>query len=339
MSRTPSWLAAVRDVADTQMGLITAAQLAELGVSSSTATRKTAGGVWTRVLPGVHLVSGGHPVRIQRECAALLYCGTGSTLTGTSALRHHEFRSLNLQEVADDDPLRPEPVHALIPAERQRSSKGFVRAERTVRWPVPSLRRNGLEIAAVPRAVGDAVRRLRTRADVAAVVSEAVQRELATVGELREELDLGPMRGSGLFRDVLRAIEGGARSGPEADLVELFASAGIAAHFNARLVDGRGQLIAIPDAWIEDGVAVEVDSVEYHSGPGYLATVRRNARYAAAGVNVVPVLPTDLVSVPYRVLAEIRSAVAVAQSRPRPDARVAGSARSSAGRRAWRWGG
>lgn len=339
MSRTPSWLAAVRDVADTQMGLITAAQLAELGVSSSAATRKAAGGVWTRVLPGVHLVSGGHPVRSQRECAALLYCGTGSKLTGTSALRHHRFRCLNLQEIADDDPLRPEPVHTLIPADRQRSSKGFVRAERTVRWPVPSVRRDGLEIAAVPRAVGDAVRRLRTRADVAAVVSEAVQRELATVGELREEVDLGPMRGSGLFRDVLQAIEGGARSGPETDLVELLGAAGIPAHFNARLVDSRGQLIAIPDAWIEDGVAVEVDSVEYHSGPGYLATVRRNARYAAAGVSVVPVLPTDLASVPYRVLAEIRNAVAVAQSRPRPDARVAGSAGSSAGRRAWRWGG
>ncbi|MGE0819601.1 MAG: hypothetical protein AB7O74_13160 [Candidatus Nanopelagicales bacterium] len=339
MSRLPAWLVAVRDVADTQMGLITAAQLAELGVSSSAASRKCAGGVWTRVLPGVHLVSGGHPSRPQREAAALLYCGPDSLLTGTSALRHHGFRALRLQDASDEDPDRPEPVHTLIPAVRQRSSKGFVRAERTVRWPVPSVRRHGLPIAAVPRAVGDAVRRLRTRGDVAAILSEAVQRELATVAELREELDLGPMRGSGLFRDVLTAIEGGARSGPEADLVELFAQAGIPAYFNARVVDARGQLVGVPDAWLEEGVAVEVDSVEYHSGPGYLATIRRNARYAAVGVLLVPVLPVDLEAAPNRVLAEVLSAREVARSRPRPQVRVAGSEGRSAGRRAWRWGG
>ena len=84
----------VRTIAAAQDGLITAGQLRTVGVPSATVSHRTrAGGMWTRVLPGVHLVAGGSPDRLQREQAAILYAGEGALLTGHTALRHLGMRS------------------------------------------------------------------------------------------------------------------------------------------------------------------------------------------------------------------------------------------------------
>ena len=123
--------------------------------------------MWTRVLPGVHLVDGGMPTRQQREMAALLYAGPDALLTGTSALRHHGVRALGLQDVSDDVAERPEPVHVLIPHQRRRLSTGYVRVERTHRFPAVVIRRRGVAMSSVPRSVGDAARRSRRPSDVA----------------------------------------------------------------------------------------------------------------------------------------------------------------------------
>ena len=332
---------AVRDTADAQSGLITAAQLAEIGLAHSTASRRGLGGMWTRVLPGVHLVNGGHPTRRQREVAATLYAGDPSRVTGLNALRHAGFRAMRLQETSDDEPERPEPVHLLIPHSRRRVSTGYVRVERTHRFPEETLVFSGIACAPLPRAVGDAARRIRVGADALAIVSEAVQRGFVTVPELERELALGSRRGSGLFRDAVRAVAGGARSAPEGDLARLFESAGIrGVLYNAVILTSSGKLIATPDAWIDEvGLAVEVDSREYHaSSDGFANTLRRNARYAAAGVPVVGVLPSDLHTRPAGVLADIAAALDAASRRPRPDVVVAGHETPSSGRNGWRWG-
>ena len=165
MPRLSTSFAAIRATADAQLGLITAAQLAEIGVHRSTTSRRSAGGMWTRVLPGVHLVGGGTPSRQQRLLAALLYAGDGSVLTGTTALRGYGFRALGLAEARDDDAERPEPVHVLVDHERRRLSTGFVRVERTRRDP-GSVRVAGFPSAPVARAVGDAARRIPRERDV-----------------------------------------------------------------------------------------------------------------------------------------------------------------------------
>lgn len=326
--------------ADAQLGLVTAAQLVELGVRTSTTSRRVAGGMWTRVLPGVHLVGGGAPSRRQREKAALLYAGTGSMLTGTSALRLYGFRALRLQETSDDEPERPAPVHTLIPHDRRRTSTGFVRIERTHRLPTPG-RLHGLEVAPLARAVGDAARRMRRQSDATAVVAEALQRGRATLDELQDELRRGPVRGSAYFRQSLAALWSGALSGPEADLVAILDHAGVPAVVcNARLVGADGRFVAVADVWLDDvGVAIEVDSVEYHAtGDGFDGTVRRNSRYAAAGVLVVTVLPRDIRDRPAWVLAQIEAARAAASARGRPAVHVDTTPRRSAGLTAWPWG-
>jgi hypothetical protein len=341
MPRSSRHLPALRDVADSQLGLITAAQLAEIGLHSGTASRRHAGGMWTRVMPGVHLVDGGTPSRRQRELAALQYAGTPSALTGATALRRYGVRAVRLQEVADDEPDRPEPVHLLVPHDRRRLSTGFARIERTRRFPESLVLRGGLVLAPPARAAADSARRLRRAADVVALVSEMVHRDLVTLADLEIELDDGSRRGSALLRAALRPITSGARSAPEADLVGLLTAEAIpSVLYNATLVDEHRRFVAIPDVWLDDvGLAIEVDSVEHHAGVGgFAATVRRTSRYAAAGVLVLSVLPADLRDHPGRVLREVRAARKAAAARPRPSVRVSSVGLPSAGREGWRWG-
>lgn len=341
MPRASRYSDDIRQTADAQLGLITSRQLAELGVRTSTVHGRVVGGMSTRVLPGVHLVDGGHPARRQRELAALLYAGAPSMLTGLTALRRYGLRAVRLQETVDDEPDRPEPVHVLIPHERRRLSTGFARIERTHRFPDVAVRRGGLWLAAAPRAVGDAARRMRRASDVAALVSEVVQRDMASVDDLVRELREGSRRGSSLFRAALGPVLGGARSGPESELLRLLEGAGVRhMHANATLVDARGGFVAVCDVWLDDvGLAIEVDSIEYHAGhEGFESTVRRNTRYARAGVVVVPVLPAQLRSHPAQVLRDIVRARDAAAARPRPAVYIDHEARTSSGREGWRWG-
>lgn len=261
--------------------------------------------------------------------------------TGTTALRHHGVRALRLQERSTEHPDVPEPAHVLIPHERRRKSAGYVRIERTHRMPETPVMRHGLALAPVARAVADAARRLRSAHDVNALVAEVVQRDMCTVAELETELREGSRRGSALMRDALASVAIGARSGPEVDLVSLLTGAGIPhVLFNVRVVDAAGAFVAIPDAWLDDvGLAIEVDSRQFHADDdGFARTVRRNARYARAGVPNFTVLPEDLSRRPEWVLNAITAARDAATARPRPNVRVVVEEQRSAGREAWRWG-
>ena len=322
------------------MGLVTAAQLAEIGVPTSTVSRRCAGGMWTRVLPGVHLVDGGRPTRLQRLLAALLYAGPDSMLTGTSGLRLYGCRALRLQEIGDDESERPEPVHVLVPHDRRRLSTGYVRIERTHRLPTPE-RRQSLAVAPLVRAVADAARRFPRESDAMAVVAEVVQRGWVDVDDLRAELNEGPTRGSRYLRSAVAWVGRGAQSVPEADLARLLDAAGVpGVVLNATLVSDTGAFVAVADAWLDDvGLAIEVDSVEFHStGEDFRRTVRRNARYAAAGVPVMTVLPSDVRDRPHSVVHEVLLDREIASQRPRAQVHVADSRTRSAGRLDWPWG-
>jgi len=71
------------------------------------------------------------------------------------------------------------------------------------------------------------------------------------------------------LRLALAEVEDGIRSAAEADLRVLVRLAGLPSPlYNAELYAG-GRLVAVADAWWPDaGVAVEVDSREWHFSPG-----------------------------------------------------------------------
>ncbi|MEU0538221.1 hypothetical protein [Amycolatopsis tolypomycina] len=250
------------------------------------------------------------PTDEQRLRAALIRGGGSTVLTGLWALRRHGLREFP----------EPDDVHILVPDEREITSSGFVVVERTTRLPVPVIR-GKLPVAPVHRAALDAARRIRDFDTVQALLAEAVQRKRCTPEQLDKELRLGSQRGSALARRALQAILGGAESVAEAEAWEVWKLAELPpAEWNVRLFDEHGAFIAKPDAWCDDiAFAWEIDSRKWHSGAaGYSETLARNARYTAAGITFLQTLPTQLRTEPDRVIADLRSAYAAAQRRPRP---------------------
>jgi hypothetical protein len=324
--------------------MITSAQLREIGVPPSTITRRAQpGGMWTRVLPGVHLVGGGTPDRHQRETAALLYAGEGAVLTGLTALRRFGIRAGRLQETTDDR-RHPESVFVLVPHERRRLATSFVQLERSRSMPDAPLVRvaDGLALVPPARAVGDAARRMRDQSDVTAIVTEAIRIGLVTIDSLEAELHRGPVRGSGYLRVALDHGRARIWSAPEADLRTLIEPTELPVpRWNATILTANGGFLAIPDAWFDEvGLAIEVDSREHHAdGLSWERTLARQRRYAEHGVLVLPITPRDLRDSPDAVLRAIRRAYAAAAARPRPLVRLATPPTVSTAMLPPRWGG
>lgn len=258
-------------------------------------------GRWQRLLPGVYLTVTGTPTQDQREVGSLLYAGRGAMLTGTAALRRHGMRARST-----------EMIDVLIPAARARRSISFVRILPTTRLPEHVCYEGPVQFVLPARAVADATRGLTDFGDVRALVAAAVQTRQCTVGQLRDELLAGSMRGSALFRRALAEVIQGARSGPEAELAALLRRARLPMPLlNPRLyVDDR--LLACPDAWWPaEAVAVEVDSKEWHLSPeSWERTMRRHARMTALGILVLHFTPRQISQEPTEVISTIRMALA-----------------------------
>ena len=259
------------------------------------------GGPWQGLLPGVYLAATGSPTLIQQEMAAMLYAGPGSVITGLAAVRQHHIR-------------RPvtELIDVLMPASRRRRDADFVRLHRTTRLPTRVWKLGPLRYVLPARAVADAARDLTSLRDVRAMVADAVQRSACTVPDLSAELDHGPSVGSKLFREALTDVADGIRSAAEGDLKDLLAKSGLPMPlFNASLYDKNGTFIARPDAWWpEKGVAVEVDSQEWHLSPhDHTRTLERQRRMGKRGILVLPFTPREIRTQPADVINTIRHAL------------------------------
>ncbi|HTY71103.1 MAG TPA: hypothetical protein VMI11_01610, partial [Actinomycetes bacterium] len=153
---------AIEAVADLQDGLITRAQLEELGVPGSTvAARCHEGRRWQRVLPGILALQTGPISPRQQLRAALLYAGPQAMITGGAALRLHGVRR--------SFPVPP--IHVLVGDHRQRGTSGFVLVERTIRLPAPVVI-EGMRVAPAARSVFDAARRHSSPEDWARTVAQ-----------------------------------------------------------------------------------------------------------------------------------------------------------------------
>lgn len=291
--------------------IVRVSDLVANGVASATTYRRCRpGGPWQRLLPGVVLLRNGPVSTHQRMVAALLYAGPQALVTGIEACRHHGLRG-----IAPNGS-----VHLLVPIERKVHSSGFVVIERTERLPQAELQR-GLAFAPAHRAALDACRRMSDLDSCRELLTEVVQRRKAPLQRLAEELDAGSSRGSALPRRVLAEMRPGVHSVAEIKASQLWARARIGpAAWNGRLFTPDGEFIASPDAWSEEaGFAWEIDSVTHHGdSAGFRRTLARNARYAAAGVLVLPTLPQRLGTEPSAVIAELRATYAAASARPRP---------------------
>lgn len=77
----------VRELAQRQHGLVTRAQIIELGGSDGAITREVAAGRWTRARRGVVVVGAAPPTWEQRVLAAVLAAGPGALASNRTAIR------------------------------------------------------------------------------------------------------------------------------------------------------------------------------------------------------------------------------------------------------------
>ncbi len=291
-----------------QFDVIARRQAVAAGVTvSALRHRLRAGGPWRTLLPGVYIALTGTPTTLQQEMAATLHAGSGSVITGPAALRCHHIRGPS----ADF-------IDVLVPATRNRRDAGFVRLYRTTRMPERTWRAGPLRYAPPARAVADAVRGMASLRDVRAVVADAVQRGRCGTRDLYAELIAGPSVGSALFREALTDVADGIRSAAEADLKDLLVKSRLPMPlFNASVYDGD-TFIAKPDAWWPElGVAVEVDSHEWHMSPeDHTRTLARSRRMGVAQILVLSFTPKQIRSEPAQVIQEIRRTLEGARGRP-----------------------
>jgi hypothetical protein len=303
-----------------QHGVISLAQAERLGLSMTTIRyRIRPGGTWQRVLPGVYFAFSGSGIPDQFDMAAVLYCGTGCAITGLAALRQWGVRLPEPRarwQALRSAPRRdqpPEVVDVLVSAERRRTSRDYVRIHRTNRFPRMVTVRDEIPATLIPRALADAALLLDDVRDIRAVVAAAVQQRVCTPSELNAELGVSRLHNAARVRSVLAEVTGGIRSSPEGDLMDLIKKARLPMPcFNARLYF-NGEMLAVPDAWWPAaGVAVEVDSREWHMSPEqWEHTMRRHAAMAAAGIRVLHFTPRQLRTEPDLVIGRIRDALKI----------------------------
>jgi hypothetical protein len=291
-----------------QERVITRAQALGLGLSPGQIRHRIRpGGPWQQLLPGVYLAATGTPTQRQLEIAALRRAGPWSALTGTAALRHHGVR-------APEQRLLP----VLVPAGQRRRSQGFLRVWPTTRMPESVCGDGPVRFTMVARAIADAARELDSFRDFRAIVADAVQQRHCKIEVLARELAGTPMRHSGWLRQALAEVADGVRSVAEGDLRDLIIRAELPRPmFNARLFAGR-DFLAVPDAWWpRAGVAVEVDSREWHISPeDWERTQDRHTRMGALGIIVQHFTPRQIRTQPARVVTRIGSALRAGQQRP-----------------------
>jgi predicted transcriptional regulator of viral defense system len=313
--RTRQLLEAVDWVASDQDGLITAAQVDEIGIPRSTLSRRIrTGGQWRRVLPGVYLVSEGPMSIHQRERAALLFAGADGVLSGTSGLRRRGVEFLPVDPAESD-------VLVAIPSSQHRKSAGFVIVERTQR-PPQATSVGGAPVASAARCTVDAARRLTDRRATRAMTFEVIQRGLASIAEIDHERRHAQRRGTALLTDTLAEARAGVRSAPEAELRQFaLASSLPLMWWNPTLWTPDGEFVAMPDALVVESLTVvEVQSRKYHDATDeqFESTLQRTSRLERHGLVVVQVVPGAMRRNPNETLRQIADGYTQSLTRSRP---------------------
>jgi hypothetical protein len=266
----------LKGILSRQHQVITRQQALQCGVPHSTVESwVTPGARWQKMLPGVYSTVTGKPTQQQRHVAALLYAGPQSVITGPAAIRLHRLRSPG-----------PDTIDVLVPWTVKRQSTAFVRVLRTRR--MPGFYSTGpVRFARVGRAVADAARGFAALDDVRTVVAEVVQRRACTIAEIGLELEEGSSRGGVHLRTALEEVRAGARSAAEARFLKRLQHSDLPMpEFNVLLVAADGTDIAEVDAWwAASGVAVEIDSQEYHFyRADWLKTSAKHSRMLKYGI-------------------------------------------------------
>jgi very-short-patch-repair endonuclease len=253
-----------------QHGVVTRAQLLELGLNSRAIEYRLRRGRLHRMHRGVYAVGRPQLTRHGTLIAAVLSCGPGAALS-------HEQAG----EVLGIRKRRSGPIEVTVPAAAMRRRPGL----RIHRRPLPDgdrATRHGIPVTSVVRTLLDLAQRL-PRAEMEAVVNEADKLDLVDPERLRAELaERGGQPGVAALRELLdRQTLTLTDTELERRFLPIVRRAGLPLPRTQRRVND----FRVDFFWPEVGLVVETDGLRYHRTPAQQARDRlRDQTHSAAGL-------------------------------------------------------
>jgi very-short-patch-repair endonuclease len=294
------------DLAARQHGVVTRAQLLQLGYSSDAIHHRIGSGRLHPVWSGVYAVGRPQLTRYGRWMAAVLSCG------GAAALSHESAGALcGIREDAGGE------IHVSVPAHVNRRREGLV-VHRRARLTANDVNRHrGIPVTSPALTIIDLATRV-PRDEVEAAINEADKRGLIDPETLRVALvELGGQRGARVVRDILdRHTFRLTDSQLERRFLPIAQRAGLATPETRRYVNG----FKVDFFWPELGLVVETDGLRYHRTPAQQARDRlRDQTHAAAGLASLRFTHAQVRFEPRHVEATLRRVARHLRANPGPN--------------------
>ena len=288
-------------LAQRQLGVVSRAQLAALGVTRHHVRRQVEAQRWAVVGPRVVVLMTGALSREQERWVAVHHAGTGSALAGRSGLEHLGLRGWE----SDTN-------HLVVPHDTRVPPLPGLALHRTrVLEPHDVRIVQGIRCTTAARAAVDAASWERSTRSATGIVIAVVQQRLVTPSEITGVLDARPLlRHSVAIRAVLADVGAGADSRAEVDVAHLMRRAGfrkvrrqvvITTPDGPRRVDLATEL---PDGSL---LIVEVDGPHHADARQRRQDAVKDAAAVAAGHRVLRIPVVDVRTDPHQVLAQLRA--------------------------------
>src|SRR3954469_1751711 len=269
-------------------------QLHVMGVGKDRIRRAVRAGRWQEPVPGVIVLHSGALPRRERLMAALSWAGQEGRLSHTSALhllgariaepvaRHRVAGVRGRYEVPPDAGL----VQVTVPHGRHLDSVGFVVVHQS-RRPLGDLVVDGLRTTSAARAAVDVALTAARRQDVEHVVSDVLQKNLASVEQLAAGVRAAGRLATRWLRDAVTDAARGMRSVGESDLRRVVVAANLPEpEWNAPVVTPLGTYW-VDALWRDRGVGAEADGSAFHlSAEDWSRDLRRQNAVQGAGIRL-----------------------------------------------------
>jgi hypothetical protein len=271
-----------------QHGVLTAAQLGELGLTHAAMSARVRAGTLHRVHRGVYAVGHGRLSQEGRWLAAVLAAGEGAALAGLSAAVHWKAWRRAVHE-----------IHVLAPGNHRRQSGFRVQRCRNLD-PRDVTTHAGIPVTTVARTLVDLTPEL-TAAQLANVIHEAAFRNRFNAAATREAMARANGRPRlAILEAALAANESGS-AGTRSDLEDRFLA--LTAGLPAPAINVRVAGIEVDFAWSD--LVVEIDGDGHKRPRSRREDRRRDAALEAAGCAVLRFTRDDVLDRPAAVRGEM----------------------------------
>jgi very-short-patch-repair endonuclease/predicted transcriptional regulator of viral defense system len=257
-------------LAGKQHGVVTRAQLLELGLSSRAIDYRVRRGRLHRVRRGVYAVGRPQLTRHGVLIAAVLSCGPGAALSHQHAGELYGIRKR-----------MSGPIEVTIPAGGMRTQPG-VRVHRAAMPRADVTLRHGIPVTTPVRTLVDLAQQLSAR-ELEAAVNEADKLDLVDPERLRAALEArGGQAGVAALRELLdRQTLTLTDTELERHFLPIARRAGMPEPLTQRHVNG----FRVDFYWPDLGLVVETDGLRYHRTPAQQSRDRlRDQAHTAAGL-------------------------------------------------------